>query len=54
MTIKKLKMFLDQATIMLQESIKSHVTFDTIEGRVELERLVGQLQALNYLKEIIK
>ena len=54
MTIKKLKIFLDEATKMLEQAIKSHDTFDTIEGRDKEQQLVGQLQALNYLKTIIK
>ncbi len=54
MTIKQLKKFLDEATKMLEVSIESHDTNGTIEGRDERQQMIGQLQALNYLKKQIK
>jgi hypothetical protein len=54
MTIKELQKGIDTLIPVLQKQIDTHDTKDTIEGRDELQQIIGQLQMLNYLKNLIK
>ena len=54
MTIKQLKKFLDEATKTLEVSIETYNTNGVIEGRDKIQQMIGQLQAITYLKKQIK
>lgn len=54
MTIKELQKGIDTLIPTLQTQIDMHDTRGTIEGRDERNKIIGQLQMLNYLKNLIK
>lgn len=54
MTIKELQKGIDKLIPVLQKQIDTHKPDGLIETRDEIQQMIGQLQMLNYLKNLIK